>query len=160
MDAITLISSDNHKIEIDSKSAQRSKVLKQKLLESNKQHPEVKLKDIKYDTLKKTVEYLNYYKNKTPSEIPKPTPAENLNAFLNDWDYQFISNVNLNKIFDLMNAASDLGIQSLLDLASTKVANILKNKSIEDLRNMFNSGCDLSQKEIKEYAELQFQLYK
>ena len=32
MDSITLISEDNHKIELDSKSAQKSKVLKQKLL--------------------------------------------------------------------------------------------------------------------------------
>ena len=54
-----------------------------------------------------------------------------------------------------MNAASDLGIPSLLDLASTKVASILKNKGIEDIRNMFNTGCDLSTKELNEYAQLQ-----
>ena len=54
-----------------------------------------------------------------------------------------------------MNAASELGIKTLLDLASTKVASILKNKGIEDLRNMFSSGCDLSEKELKEYTQLQ-----
>ena len=54
-----------------------------------------------------------------------------------------------------MNAASDLGITSLLDLASTKVASILKNNGIEDIRNMFNGECDLTERELKEYAELQ-----
>ena len=54
-----------------------------------------------------------------------------------------------------MNAASDLGIQSLLDLASSKVASILKNKGIEDIRKMFSTGCDLSDKELKQYEELQ-----
>ena len=54
-----------------------------------------------------------------------------------------------------MNAASELKIKSLLDLASTKVASILKNRGIEDIRSMFKSGCDLSQDELKKYEELQ-----
>lgn len=159
MDSITLISADNHKIKLDLKSAQKSSMLKQKLLDTvgrkNKTNLEIQLKDIKYDILKLIVEYLNYYKNKTPKEIPKPVPSENLNAFLDDWDYEFINKINLDSTFDLMNAASDLGVQTLLDLASTKVASILKSKTIEDIRSMFNTGCDLSQKELNEYAQLQ-----
>ena len=159
MDSITLISADNHKIKLDLKSAQKSSMLKQKLLDTvgrkNKTNLEIQLKDIKYDILKLIVEYLNYYKNKTPKEIPKPVPSESLNAFLDDWDYEFINKIDLDNIFDLMNAASNLGIQGLLDLASTKVASILKNKGIEDISNMFNGGCDLSQKELNEYAQLE-----
>ena len=159
MESITLISADNHKIKLDLKSAQKSNFLKQKLLNTvgrkNKTTLEIQLKDIKYDILKIIVEYLNYYKNKTPKEIPKPVPSENLNAFLDDWDYEFINKINLDSTFDLMNAASDLGVQTLLDLASTKVASILKSKTIEDIRSMFNTGCDLSQKELNEYAQLQ-----
>ena len=159
MDSIALISEDNHKIELDFKSAQKSKVLKQKLMEvkngRNKGIPEIKLKDINYDILKKIVEYLNYYKNKTPKEIPKPVPSESLSAFLDDWDFEFITNIDLDSTFDLMNAASSLQIQGLLDLASIKVASILKNKGIEDIRSMFKEGNNLSEKELKEYAELQ-----
>ena len=159
MDSIALISEDNHKIELDFKSAQKSKVLKQKLMEVKNSRsrgiPEIKLKDIKYDILKKIVEYLNYYKNKTPKEIPKPVPSESLSAFLDDWDFEFITNIDLDSTFDLMNAASSLQIQGLLDLASIKVASILKNKGIEDIRSMFKEGNNLSEKELKEYAELQ-----
>ncbi len=155
MDTITLISTDNQPIKIDSKSAQRSTFLKRLLNEENQKEKQIKLKDIKYDILKKVVEYLNYYKNKAPKEIPKPTPSENLNSFLDDWDFEFINNINMDSTFELMNAASDLGIQSLLDLSSTKVASILKNKEIDDIRNMFKTGCDLSEKQLKEYAELQ-----
>ena len=154
MESIILISSDNHKIEIDSKSAQKSSLLKKKLLDSNKKKEEIQLKNIKYDILKKVADFLEYYKNRPTKQIAKPTPSENLNAFLDDWDLQFITSINLDETFELMNAASELGIQSLLDLASTKIASILKNKEIEDIRNMFNSGCDLSEKEIKEYEEL------
>ena len=87
--------------------------------------------------------------------IPKPAPTENLSAFLDDWDYEYITKIDLDSTFDLMNAASDLQIQSLLDLASIKIASILKNRGIEDIRTMFDGECDLSEKELKEYAELQ-----
>ena len=159
MDSISLISSDNHKIELDSKSAQRSKVLKQKLMEprsaKNKKNPEMQLKDIKYDILKKVADFLEYYKNKPTKQLSKPIPSEYLTDFLEDWDIEFINSINLDETFELMNAASDLGITSLLDLASTKVASILKNNGIEDIRNMFNGECDLTERELKEYAELQ-----
>ncbi len=154
METLTLISSDNHKIVIDSKSAQKSTVLKKKLLENNDENINMSLTTIKYDILKRIVEYLNYYKNKTVKQVPKPTPSENLNSFLDDWDLEYINSMNLDETFELMNAASDLGIQSLLDLASTKVASILKNKGIGDIRNMFSTGCDLSEKELKKYEEI------
>ena len=96
-----------------------------------------------------------FYKNKIPKVIPKPAPTENLSAFLDDWDYEYITKIDLDSTFDLMNAASDLQIQSLLDLASIKIASILKNRGIEDIRTMFDGECDLSEKELKEYAELQ-----
>ena len=156
METLTLISSDNHKIEIDSKSAQKSTILKKKMSEKNQNNNnEMQLNTIKYDILKRIVEYLNYYKNKTVKEVPKPTPSENLSTFLDEWDLQYVNSMNLDETFELMNAASDLGIQSLLDLASTKVESILKNKGIEDIRNMFSTGCDLSEKELKKYEELQ-----
>ena len=155
MSSIYLISVDNHKIEIDAKAAMKSTVLKEELSKSNKNNIEYKLKEVKYEILKKIVEYLNYYRNKTPKEIPKPTPSENMSSFLEEWDFNFITNVDLDTTFDLMNGATELGIQSLLDLASTKIAWIFKNKDVDELRGMFSTGCDLTPKELKEYQELQ-----
>ena len=155
MSAIYLISVDNHKIEIDAKAAMKSTVLKEELSKSNKNSIEYKLKEVKYEILKKIVEYLNYYRNKTPREIPKPTPSENMSSFLEEWDFNYITNVDLDTTFDLMNGATELGIQSLLDLASTKIAWIFKNKDVDELRGMFSTGCDLTPKELKEYQELQ-----
>ena len=155
MEEITLISSDNHPIKVDSKSAQKSLLLKKIISESNKGNEELKLNNIRYDILKRIVEYLEYYRNKVPKEIPKPTPSENLNSFLDDWDFKFINNINLDDTFELMNGASELSIQSLSDLASSKVASILKSKSIEDIRSLFTTGEELSEKELKKYDELQ-----
>ena len=56
------------------------------------------------------MEYLEYYRNKGPKEILKSTPSENLNSFLDEWDFKFINNINLDDTFDLMKGASGLAI--------------------------------------------------
>ena len=68
---LVLLSSDNQKIEIDSESAQKSNLLKGSIGDFNTQQEPIQLPDIKYDILKKIVEYLTHYKDKTPKDIPK-----------------------------------------------------------------------------------------
>ena len=55
---LTLVSSDNQKIDIDSESAQKSNLLKGLISDFNVRQEPVQLPDIKFDILKKVVEYL------------------------------------------------------------------------------------------------------
>ena len=151
---IVLTSADNQKIELDFKSAERSQLLKD-LLVNNKDNKEILLPDIKYNILKKVVEYLTYYKDKEPAQIPKPLPSANLIEFTNEWDVNFINSIELDGIFDLINAANYMDINSLLDLACAKIASLMKGKSAQEIRAMFNIECDLTEDELKEYEEYQ-----
>lgn len=151
---LNLVSSDNQKIQIDSKSAERSQLLKG-LLADYEQKDEIPLPDIKFDVLKKVVEYLTYYKDKTPREIPKPLPSANLAEVTDEWDVNFINGIELDNVFDLINAANYMDISSLLDLACAKIASLMKGKTAEEIRAMFNIECDLSEEELKEYEEYQ-----
>ena len=151
---LNLVSSDNQKIQIDSKSAERSQLLKG-LLEDYDQKDEIPLPDIKFDILKKVVEYLTFYKDKTPREIPKPLPSPNLAEVTDEWDVNFINGIELDSVFDLINAANYMDISSLLDLACAKIASLMKGKTAEEIRAMFNIECDLSEEELKEYEEYQ-----
>ena len=151
---LTLSSSDNQKIQIDSKSAEHSQLLKG-LLADYDQKDEIPLPDIKFDILKKVVEYLVYYKDKTPKEIPKPLPSANLSEVTDEWDVNFINGIELDSVFDLINAANYMDISSLLDLACAKIASLMKGKTAEEIRAMFNIECYLSEEELKEYEEYQ-----
>lgn len=151
---LNLVSSDNQKIQIDSKSAERSQLLKG-LLADYDQKDEIPLPDIKFDILKKVVEYLTFYKDKTPREIPKPLPSHNLAEVTDEWDVNFINGIELDSVFDLINAANYMDISSLLDLACAKIASLMKGKTAEEIRAMFNIECDLSEEELKEYEEYQ-----
>ena len=151
---LTLTSSDNQKIQIDSKSAERSHLLKGLIADYN-QKDDIPLPDIKYDILKKVVEYLAHYKDKEPQQIPKPLPSQDLKEVTDEWDVNFINGMELDSVFDLINAANYMDISSLLDLACAKIASLMKGKSAAEIRAMFNIECDLTEDELKEYEEYQ-----
>ena len=146
---ITLISSDNQKIQIDSKIVEKSDFLKDKIENSNK-NIEINLPEINYNTLQKIVQYLIHYKEKEPQQIPKPLSSNNLNNVIDEWDINFIKNMDMNSIYDLINASNYLEIPSLLDLSCAYVITLIKGKSIEEMRKIFNIECDLSDEQIKE----------
>ena len=151
---LTLTSSDNQKIQIDSKSAERSHLLKGLIADYN-QKDDIPLPDIKYDILKKVVEYLAHYKEKEPQQIPKPLPSQDLKEVTDEWDVNFINGMDLDSVFDLINAANYMDIAPLLDLACAKIASLMKGKSAAEIRAMFNIECDLTEDELKEYEEYQ-----
>ena len=151
---LTLTSADNQKIQIDSKSAERSHLLKGLIADYN-QKDDIPLPDIKYDILKKVVEYLAHYKEKEPQQIPKPLPSQDLKEVTDEWDVNFINGMDLDSVFDLINAANYMDIAPLLDLACAKIASLMKGKSAAEIRAMFNIECDLTEDELKEYEEYQ-----
>lgn len=151
---ITLTSSDGQKHTIDEKSAERSNLLKG-LISDYTEDTDIPMPDIRGDVLKKVVEYLIKYKDTEPKEIPKPLPSNNLLDVTDEWDVSFLNSIDLDTIFDLINAANYMDIKSLLDLTCAKIASLMKGKSAEEIRTMFNIECDLSEEELKEYEEYQ-----
>ena len=152
---LVLVSSDNQKIEIDSESAQKSHLLKGLMTDFNSSQEPIPIPDIKADILNKVVEYLTYYKGKNPKDIPKPMPSANLSEIIDEWDVKFINSIELDSVFDLINAANYMDIPSLLDLSCAKIASLLKGKTAQEIRTMFNIECDLTEEELKEYEEYQ-----
>lgn len=150
---LTLLSSENIKVNIDSKSAERSNLLKG-LIQDYTEDTDIPMPEIKADILKKCVEYLIHYKDLEPKEIPKPLPSPNLLDVTDEWDVNFIG-IDLDSVFDIINAANYLDIKSLLDLACSKIASTMKGKSAEEIRTIFNLENDLTEDEIKEFEEYQ-----
>ena len=151
---LTLISEGNQKIQIDPKSAERSLLLK-RIMEDFNQKEDIPIEGIKYNILKKVVEYLVHYKDKEPSKIPKPIPTSDLKDVIDEWDFNFINGIDLDSVFDLINAANYMDISSLLELSWSKIASLMKGKSPVEIRAMFNIECSLTEDELKEYEEYQ-----
>ena len=82
-------------------------------------------------------------------------PTTNLSELVDEWDVNFINSIDLDNVFDMIKAANYLDITSLLDLSCAKLASLMKGKNAQDIRNMFNIECDLTDEELKEYEEYQ-----
>ena len=151
---ITMTSSDGQKITIDEKSAERSSLMKG-LIQDYTENSDIPMPDIRGEVLKKVVEYLTHYNESDPKEIPRPLPSANLLDVTDEWDVTFINSVDLDTTFDIINGANYMDIKPLLDLSCAKIASLMKGKTAEEIRQMFNIECDLTEEELKEYEEYQ-----
>ena len=148
---ITLVSSDGEKIEISSKAVQKS-VLVKGIIEDYPDDAEVPLNNVKSNILKKIKEYLEHYENSEPKEIERPLPSSEFKDCVEEWDYNYI-NVELEMIFEIILGANYMDIKPLLELASAKVASLIKGKTTEEIRKLFNITNDFTPEEEQQIAE-------
>ena len=148
---ITLVSSDGEKLQVTSKAAQRSQLVKG-IIEDYPDDAEVPLNNVKSNILKKIKEYLDHYQDTDPKEIERPLASQNYQECVDAWDYEFI-NVDLDLIFEIILAANYMDIKPLLELASSKVASIIKGKTPEEIRKTFNIQNDFTPEEEQQIRE-------
>lgn len=66
-----------------------------------------------------------------------------------DWDQDFIEELEEEILFEVILAADYLNIKMLLDLGCSRVANILKNMSVEEIRKKYNIKNDFAPEEYE-----------
>jgi len=148
---ITLVSSDGEKMQISAKAAQRSQLVKG-IIEDYPDDAEVPLNNVKSGILKKIKEYLEHYQDSDPKEIERPLASQNYQDCVEAWDFEFI-NVDLDLIFEIILAANYMDIKPLLELASSKIASIIKGKTPEEIRKTFNIQNDFTPEEEQQIRE-------
>lgn len=148
---ITLVSSDGEKFQINEKAARRSQLIKG-VIDDFPDDPEVPLHNVKSNILEKIIKYLEYYKDTDPKEIERPLPSNNFNECVDAWDFQFID-LELDQIFEIILSANYMDIKPLMELASAKVASIIKGKSPEEIRKTFNIQNDFTPEEEAQIRE-------
>ena len=148
---ITLVSSDGEKMQISSKAAQRSQLVKG-IIEDYPDDAEVPLNNVKSGILKKIKEYLEHYQDSDPKEIERPLASQNYQDCVEAWDFEFI-NIELDTIFEIILAANYMDIKPLLELASSKIASIIKGKTPEEIRKIFNIQNDFTPEEEQQIRD-------
>lgn len=148
---VTLVSSDGEKFQISEKAVRRSTLVKG-IIDDYPEDPEVPLHNVKSNILTKIITYLEQYSDSEPKEIERPLPSNNFNECVDAWDYQFID-LELETIFELILAANYMDIKPLIELASSKVASVIKGKSPEEIRKTFNIQNDFTPEEENQIRE-------
>ena len=148
---LTLVSSEGEKMQISVKAAQRSQMIK-RIIDDFPNETEIPLENVRSNILKKIKEYLDHYQDTDPKEIERPLASQNYQECVDAWDFEFI-NVDLDLIFEIMLASNYMDIKPLLELATSKVASIIKGKTPEEIRKTFNIQKEFTPEEEQQIRE-------
>ncbi|GJM87892.1 hypothetical protein PR202_ga03891 [Eleusine coracana subsp. coracana] len=138
---IMLKSSDGEEFEIEEAVAMESQTIKH-MIEDDCTDNGIPLPNVTATILSKVIEY-----RKKHVEAGNSSVADNKD--LKAWDAGFVQ-VDQHTLFDLILAANYLNVKSLLDLTCQTVADMMKGKSPEEIRKMFNIVNDFTPEEEAE----------
>lgn len=99
--------------------------------------PRIPVPNITGAILQKVVEYCHHYAD---------TPLAGAGPEINEWDKEFCQ-VEQVTLFEMIVAANFLDIKPLLDLTCRTVANMIKGKKPNEIRELFNIKNDFSPEE-------------
>ena len=108
----------------------------------------VPLPNVSSKVLARVIEYCTYHveaDRKTEGDKPSKTEAE-----VAAWDAVFIGDFDQTMLFDIVLAANYLNIKSLLDLSCQRIASMMKGKTADQIREMFNIKNDFTPEEEEE----------
>ncbi|KAA0154790.1 hypothetical protein FNF29_02319 [Cafeteria roenbergensis] len=142
---IVLVSQESERIEVSKKAGALSALI-QTMTEDNEDDEEVPLLDVKAPTLRKIVEYMEHYKDAKLPEIEKPLRSSKMEQVVPEWDAKFVD-APQETLFELILGANYMDIKPLLDLTCAKVASMIKGKTPEEIRKLFNIENDFTPEE-------------
>ncbi|XP_059653958.1 SKP1-like protein 1 [Cornus florida] len=144
---ITLTSLDGKTFEVEEATAKVSEFLKNLIEDFDHGDHKFPL-PVDSETLAKVMEYC-----KKNAETPNSGDKNAVDDELKNFDADFIKNIDLDTIYDLVQVAKYLVIRGLLDLTGQALADILKGKTPEEIRRTFNIKNDFIPEEEDEVHE-------
>ena len=140
-----LMCKDGEIIEIDVKTASHSVLIKGMIDESGLEE-EVPLPQVSKAIMDKIIVYCDRLNANQPPEIDKPLSSTDMYQVVDAWHAEYI-NIDQETLFELVMAANYLDIKSLLELSCAKVASLIKNKSVAEIRQYFGIENDFTPEE-------------
>ena len=148
---VRLLCSDGETVEIDIAVAEKSVLIKG-LIDDSGTDEEIPLPNVKKAILNKVVTFCQHLLDNSPPEIEKPLRSTDMASVVAPWYAEFI-NLDQEVLFELIMASNYLDIKPLLDLASAKVASLIKHKSVQEIRQFFNIENDFTPEEEAQIME-------
>ncbi|KAJ3050688.1 hypothetical protein HK097_008314 [Rhizophlyctis rosea] len=151
---VTLTSQEGKPEQVPRRIAERSTLLKNMLEDVGESNQPIPLPNVSHKILKRVLEYCIHHK-----DDPQPPSDDDKDSFdssrkrsddIDEWDQKFIKGKeeeHNEELFQIILAANYLDIKPLLDLGCKTVANMIKGKSPEQIREMFNIENDFTPEE-------------
>ena len=143
---VLFLTSDGHTVEVEREIASKSEWVKN-IVDGSEVDDNIPLYLINKATLLKVIDYCTYINTNVPPQIDGPLRSNELSDIVDPWYAEFV-NIEKEVLFELYTAAKFMDINSLLELASAKVASLLMGMTIPQIKEFFNIENDFIQEEI------------
>lgn len=120
--------------------------------ENEDEQQEIPLPNVKASVLAKVIEYCTHYQDEPMSAICTPLKSSKIDEVVQKWYADFVK-VEQVLLFELVTAANFMDIKPLLDLTCFAVAVMIKGKSADEIRRIFNISNDFSPEEEAQVRE-------
>ncbi|KAN0078530.1 Skp1 family, dimerization domain containing protein [Elaphomyces granulatus] len=154
----TLTSSDGVNITVERDIAECSVLIRNLLGDVADINEPIPIPNVNMPVLEKVLEWCSHHRNdpRQGEDEGRPETANyeadrerRKTTEIGEWDQSFIQ-VDLEMLFEIIQAANFLDIKALLDLGCMTVANMFKGKSPEEIRDHFNIANDFTPEEEEE----------
>ncbi|KAH8354907.1 hypothetical protein KR093_000931, partial [Drosophila rubida] len=145
MPIIRLESSDKEIFDTDIEIAKCSETIKTALedLGDESDNSILPLPNVTSAILRKVLHWATYHAQDDPQQAQEDENKEKRTDDISSWDADFLK-VDQGTLFELILAANYLNIQGLLDVTCKTCANMIKGKSLQDIRETFAIANDFS----------------
>jgi len=120
--------------------------------ESDEDIQEIPLPNVKATVLAKVIEYCVHFQSEEMKPIETPLKSALIEEVVQKWYADFVK-VDQVLLFELVTAANFMDIKPLLDLTCFAVAVMIKGKSAEEIRKIFNISNDFTPEEEAQVRE-------
>lgn len=140
--------------------AKMSGLLKDMLDDQEGNEAIIPIPNVSGQTLRLVLEYMEYHSVHPAEPIEKPL-ITSIESVISKWDYEFIFSRLLKNhdekqhevLIDVIMAANFLNVRDLLDLTCACVASMIRGKSAEQIRELFNIENDFTPEEEEKIRE-------
>ena len=142
---------DGEVIEVDVETACKSVLIKG-LIDDSGTEEDIPLANVNKPIMQKIIVFMEHLRENQPPEIDKPLSSTDMYQVVDKWNADYV-NCEQEELFELIMAANFLDIKPLLELACAKVASLIKNKSVVEIRKFFNIENDFTPEEEQTIME-------
>eukprot|EP00045_Choanoeca_perplexa_P020225 m.3884 g.3884 ORF g.3884 m.3884 type:complete len:165 (+) comp6577_c0_seq1:97-591(+) len=144
---VKLRSSDDRDFEVEAKIANMSLTIKNMLEDLGWESDDspIPLPNVSGTILEKVIDYCNQHQDDEPVQDDDGSKVDTEDP--TGYDAEFVRDIDQGTLFHLILAANFLDIKSLLDLTCKHVASMIRNKTPQEIRDIFNIKNDFTPQE-------------
>ena len=147
---VILQSLDDKRFTISEEAAKQSSLVKELMKDRSSNDEAVPLLKVESTILEKVIAWMNFH-NEHPLMYPDFVIGDrDKNADLHPWDVKFCDDLEKDVLFEMLKAATFMGIDMLVEATAKTIAKNLIGKTVEQMREYLNEENDYTQEEIEE----------